>query len=197
MLHACKRLLIIGCVLGCGMAAACMPAAAPVVPAAIPDRPVDTVDNLIGLLVEAPADCSLHVRLAACLAADPATDPVELANEQLIVDAFADRYPATLDSRHHALHSMLNHQAWHLIVNGRRTAYAEALVRQALSLAPDECDYLDTLAELRFRQNRADEAAVLIRKALEQTTDRGRPMGECKRRYLNEQLQRFTAGPDH
>ena len=63
--------------------------------------------------------------------------------------------------------------------------------QRSLQKIPNECDFLDTLAELRFRQKRVPEAIRLIRQALAQTTDRGQPMCKGKRQYLEKQLKRF------
>ena len=142
-------------------------------------------------LIAAPADKALHKEYLAFLETQPDRDLQEAVNQQYIIDAFGGKFPSDWASHMHSLASVINHQAWHFITKNKKSALAEALVLKALELKPDECDYLDTLAELQFRTGKVDEAVKTMKKALAQTTDRGRPMGGCKRKYLEDQLTRF------
>ena len=153
--------------------------------------PSDPEAAVINRVIQEPASRAAHEAWLPVLKGLEDADETEIANEQIIIDAFDNQYPQSMAPIHHGLPAVLNHQAWHLTISGKRVMYAEALVTEALKLQPDECDFLDTLAELRFRQGRAGEAVDIIRKALEQTMDRGRPMGKSKRKYLEEQCARF------
>jgi len=142
-------------------------------------------------LVASPADRAAHVRFLAWLQKQENPDKTEIANEKLILDACKGVFPRDWAPHMRSLGSVLNHQSWHLIKNNKRFAVAEALVRKALELDGDECDYLDTLAELQYRRGEYAKAVETIRRALARKTDRGRPMGRGKRSYLEGQLKRF------
>ncbi len=60
----------------------------------------------------------------------------------------------------------LNNLAWLCARSGRKLDDARALSKRAVELDPDNAAYLDTLAEIHFRQNNPAEAVILEQKAL-------------------------------
>ncbi len=81
-----------------------------------------------------------------------------------------------------------NDLAW-LEANCRRDLDdALAHAEKATAAAPDNANYLDTLAEVHFRRGNADKAAVVMARVLEKT--KATPKGD----YHRKQLARFKAG---
>ena len=121
-------------------------------------------------------------------------DYTAIENEQMIIDGMSGAFPESWSLNMQDIGSLLNHQAWHCVTHNKYYAYAEVLVNKALECSLFECDFLDTLAELRFRQGSYKEAIRIIDVALEQKTDRGKPMGKSKKHYLYKQRDRFMVG---
>lgn len=77
-----------------------------------------------------------------------------------------------------------NDLAWLLARSGRKLAEAEPLAEAAVKARPNEAAYLDTLAEVKFRLGKINEAVALEEKALQNLP------GD---KFMTEQLQRFKA----
>jgi tetratricopeptide (TPR) repeat protein len=77
-----------------------------------------------------------------------------------------------------------NDLAWLLARTGRRLDEAETLAEAAVKAKPEEAAYLDTLAEVKFRLGKIDEAIALEEKALKHMP------GD---KFMTEQLERFRA----
>lgn len=148
-------------------------------------------DRIEQMLITDPAAKATHTAYIGWLKKQENPDKTEIANEQIILEALSGSFPSGWKKHMHSLGSVLNHQAWHLIITGKRFRAAEAMVKKAVELDGNECDYLDTLAELQYRRGKYAEAIATIRLALSQETDRGRPMGRGKRGYLKRQLRKF------
>lgn len=77
-----------------------------------------------------------------------------------------------------------NDMAWLLARSGRKLAEAEPLAEAAVKAKPDEAAYLDTLAEVKFRLGKIEEAIKLEEQALQHLP------GD---KFMTEQLARFKA----
>jgi len=153
------------------------------------EKKVSEYDQIRAKLLKDCTDREAHVEFMAWLKKQKDPDKTEIANEQIILNTLDKKF--SKDFRLKSLGAVLNHQSWHFIENNRRFDIADAMVRKGLKLDGDECDYLDTLAELQFRKGEYTEAIKTINKALARKTDRGRPMGKGKRGYLEGQLKKF------
>jgi tetratricopeptide (TPR) repeat protein len=78
-----------------------------------------------------------------------------------------------------------NGLAWLAARCRRQFDVALSHARQAVSLAPDNAGYLDTLAEVQFQRGERDEALRLMRRCIEL---------DPRRAYYRQQLKRFKAG---
>lgn len=152
-------------------------------------------EQALQILLSDPENIAAHQQLKQAWIAEGETDAEMIENEQTILDSYNGIFPEKWNPTHKTVGSALNHQAWHLITHNRGWEYADVLIKKALELIPNECDFLDTLAELQYRRGETQEAIATIKLALEQKNDRGRPMGRGKIQYLEKQLARFEAGP--
>jgi len=131
-----------------------------------PEKVVSEYDQIRAALLKNITDKEAHSKLMAWLKKQEKPDKTEIANQQIIIDAIDKKFRK--DFRLASLGAVLNHQAWHFIENNRRFDIADVMVRKGLELDGDECDYLDTLAELQFRKGEYKEAIATIKKALAQ-----------------------------
>ena len=83
--------------------------------------------------------------------------------------------------------SLMNNLAWTYAEQNIALERARELSLRAIKEEADNVVYLDTYAEVLYRQGRQDQAAALIRRAVELEPDKGE-----HRDYLLRQLQRFT-----
>jgi len=78
---------------------------------------------------------------------------------------------------------ILNYYAWTLAESDLQLARAEEMARQAIALAPEDSNIMDTLAEVLFRLGDAESAIEWELRALEISP------GDA---YLEGQLERFS-----
>jgi tetratricopeptide (TPR) repeat protein len=92
---------------------------------------------------------------------------------------------------------VLSDYAWHLSQLGTSLEEAEAAARRAVSLAPEDADPLDTLAQVLYRRGRLDEAVDTIERAV--ALDPGNPDYRERRldyvRALRAELTGRGGGP--
>lgn len=81
-------------------------------------------------------------------------------NYQQLEEDLAQVLVANPDDAH-----ALNALGYHLVVNNKRLDEAEGLLERASSLEPEDAAIMDSLGWLRFRQNRLEEAKVLLSEA--------------------------------
>lgn len=84
-----------------------------------------------------------------------------------------------LDPNFHPAH---NNLAWLFTVNRQNLEEALALIQKAISLAPDEPDYYDTLSRVYFEMGENDEAVAQLNKAISLSPDN---------EYYRQQLERY------
>lgn len=88
-------------------------------------------------------------------------------------------------------HSSLNNLAWVYAVQGIQLQEGIEISSRALQLAPDSPIYLDTLAELYYRQGDSERAVTLIRRAI--VLYARHPEDPELEAHLQHQLKKFTA----
>ena len=84
--------------------------------------------------------------------------------------------------------SSLNNLAWVYSIQGIRLEEGVRLSRQSLRLQPDTPQYLDTLAELYFRQGEYTRALEIIRHAVSLQSE-----DPHLKEHLQNQLRKFMA----
>ena len=158
--------------------------------------------RLMSMAADDEAEWSVAPYIERALAATETTDDPDLENERrhvLIEQALrvtgdeARALELALETRSEGWEEdpgELNSFAWWCFENEINLEQAEALARKGVELAPEGGEramVLDTLAELVFLRGDAEEAAALIRQAIEQAPDN---------EYYGEQLLKFGGEPE-
>lgn len=126
-----------------------------------------------------PGDVDPLIDLIASLDQGPRRDLADALYRRV-----ADPLAATIAAWPQGAAEARNNAAWLAAKCNRELPLAHAWASRAVALRPRTAAYLDTLAEVEFRQGHAEAAAKLMRRCLEL---------EPWHDYFHDQLRRFTA----
>ena len=137
-------------------------------------------------------------RAEASLRKSLAIDPGSAPSYALLGDSLyeQEKYTEAIQAYHDAIardphdHSSLNNLAWVFATQGTHLEEGLRLSRRSLRLAPDSAAYLDTMAELHYRQGNLPKAIEIIQYAISLQSGDDNPK---MLQHLRNQLRKFQA----